>query len=921
MDYPLFPAERFTQRMYSWNSIFLGGTDRSMDITTLFWTGVQVLPSISGMKQIGEILVFIFWFTLIGLSMYYLTRKIFPEKPIFQLVSSLFYMINFYQFYNWEIARIGEISGMVLIPLFLGVFIGGLEKKINFAKYAFSICIFSIIGMGIGVQPPTLIILFTTIFSFFIFYIAYSYYFEKQMGLLHKSFLLFSLIVLFILMNMFWIPSVGNFALSSGYASTSNALDVFTVTDYLLDWTSKNTSFLNLLRMLPRVIWFDSWEGQPYFPSLIGLNTNPIMIFIGMLFPILAFTSILISKNRFVIFFTLLTIISIFLAKGLHEPFGDVYRWMIMNIPGFWIYRAPWEKFGLLQALGYSILIGFTSNHIYASLHKLSFVKEKKFKKISAKIIKKAIPIIFILMIITLNMFYNYPLIKGQMIPSSEGDIGYHEKFNVGFYQKFPDYIFNAREWINSQDEEFRVFLLPDDRRNVYNWGYAAAKDITIDLFNKGILLRQYGEGTAPPTPSDEMYHLTATMLYRNSTLNIAKIFGVLNVRYVLQRNDFRYNFYGDFDSPEFVKEQIAKQKGIFLDKTIGEWDFYRVSDEYFIPLFYASSHPVLVDTSIGEIITIVSSNEFTPGASVLLLQSQLKQPQLDFIKNYASTVFVHLENVNIEVYDNSISPFSWFSLKDAGIAARYYEGTQIVISTSSEESSDNLSFSSTEKAPYVFPSFSPDGWSANNSTLIFIKTGDEPFRIDNISEGGSPLKDLIGVWWETDWKGMGTKPLSFPIVIPPQQKAILQINHEAKNFVLSSLKINELNNLSQEKEKDVEFIKINPTKYVVFINATSPFFLSFNQPYNSDWNAFIDNKPLDMHFISNGFANAWYINKTGTYEVTIEFAPQKLVYLGSVISISTLFICTFYMSKEKIKKIYRKYRGKHVTSMGIIDV
>jgi len=63
---------------------------------------------------------------------------------------------------------------------------------------------------------------------------------------------------------------------------------------------------------------------------------------------------------------------------------------------------------------------------------------------------------------------------------------------------------------------------------------------------------------------------------------------------------------------------------------------------------------------------------------------------------------------------------------------------------------------------------------------------------------------------------------------------------------------------------------------------------------------------------MANGYTNAWYINETGTYTITLEFWPQKLFYIGSAISITTLIICVLYISKNKIKTIYKRYIEKN---------
>ena len=62
-----------------------------------------------------------------------------------------------------------------------------------------------------------------------------------------------------------------------------------------------------------------------------------------------------------------------------------------------------------------------------------------------------------------------------------------------------------------------------------------------------------------------------------------------------------------------------------------------------------------------------------------------------------------------------------------------------------------------------------------------------------------------------------------------------------------------------------------------------------------------------EYHYIANGYSNSWYVNKTGTYTITLEFWPQNFVSAGTVISVTTIIIGTVYTIYVKvivIKKI-----------------
>lgn len=138
--------------------------------------------------------------------------------------------------------------------------------------------------------------------------------------------------------------------------------------------------------------------------------------------------------------------------------------------------------------------------------------------------------------------------------------------------------------------------------------------------------------------------------------------------------------------------------------------------------------------------------------------------------------------------------------------------------------------------------------------------------------------------------------------------QSVLFLSDQLSPQQLRSLSI-ECYNLSSNQSISLMYEKVNPTKYVVHINAYQPFFLVFSESYNKDWIAYVNGEQLsdDLHFTANGYANAWYINKTGIYTITIEFWPQKLFYIGFVISITTFILCLSYISKDKIFKINKK--------------
>lgn len=45
----------------------------------------------------------------------------------------------------------------------------------------------------------------------------------------------------------------------------------------------------------------------------------------------------------------------------------------------------------------------------------------------------------------------------------------------------------------------------------------------------------------------------------------------------------------------------------------------------------------------------------------------------------------------------------------------------------------------------------------------------------------------------------------------------------------------------------------------------------------------------IDEHYLVNGFANSWYVQQQGTYDIVIEFTPQRIFEGGWIVSLLTL--------------------------------
>src|SRR5476651_1742947 len=101
---PFDPINHFIDRWYLWSTHFGFGIDLNNGLigSVFIIHGLETLLSFLGLSlQNVERIEFIFWFTLPGLMMYFLTYKIWPQKKYLPLIAAIIYMINFYLLQGW----------------------------------------------------------------------------------------------------------------------------------------------------------------------------------------------------------------------------------------------------------------------------------------------------------------------------------------------------------------------------------------------------------------------------------------------------------------------------------------------------------------------------------------------------------------------------------------------------------------------------------------------------------------------------------------------------------------------------------------------------------------------------------------------------------------------------------------------------
>jgi len=464
---PIFHAPtEFKEDCFLWSSYAgdgLGSTTRS--VPEIFpWEAFAALVSSLGFSAVtGEKIVFYLVMVISGLSMFLFVMRTFRRMRHIRLgalIAAQFYMFNTYTlFFKWP-DRFQSLFVYMLLPLLLSSYIEGIRENGNWRK-AFIIGIVSVC-MAPAATTPTYIAL--AIIPLLFFYAFYNIVHHSMLSL--KSSTIFSLKsgVALLVLNLWWILPyiyiVGQsvhkeFEVARGINSFHNTFEI----------NSKETSLLNIFRLMGYWALNSGYQGYPYFPNLSRVYSSPFFLLISTCIPLMAFASCSVKGldahiKQSIVFFALLALLSMIFIKGTHAPFGAANTWLFFHFPGFAMFRSQYEKLGNLLTLSYSALLCVAISGIY------SWFKKRLQTGASMAVVGAILLMIFI------NAF---PFFTGTHIHNARGPL-------KGNRLRVPEYYHEANQWIQDRLRHQvgnRLLYYPpsagENGKISHYWGYTSS--------------------------------------------------------------------------------------------------------------------------------------------------------------------------------------------------------------------------------------------------------------------------------------------------------------------------------------------------------------------------------------------------------------------------------------------------------------
>ena len=648
IDTPLNPSRGIVRALNVWDINDALGSHNPLVIASLIpfqvlWASLGNVFSLVTSQKI----MFYLLFSGSGLSMYFLTSTLIKEKrrEIASLISAIFYMLNpFSMILIWP-QPTTFIFLYTFLPLLLALFIRGLERTNTF-KSVFLMCLIWLLTTATAYQNPRFVIVTWTPMLLYLFF-----YMLTRREVIHPIQFTVTLALIWFALNAYWmLPNMvyvtedyGEF----GY----EALGLSDLSAFKLN----SAQIIDVMRLSGYWALSDGFKGDPYY-IWATVYSSPLFLSISFFMCLFAFLPLLLRpRDKNIIFFTLLALYGSFLVKGPNPPLGEINTWVISHISFLArIFRHNYEYFGIYIPLSYAFLIGYSLVHL-SNYAKIGVRGEAHRSKRLASIKNMGGILTISLIVFLLLGVYAWPFWTGdviypggKVIPSSR--------------VKIPNYYYEAGNWLNSQNEDFRILSLPMASWSSYatywwnngSHGYSGVNPIVWLLPKPAIVSGQSGHGLSGFIIQNWLAEAEAGFENGENYTMLSKLLTFLNVKYVSFHRDANWRFIEEHPwyistSPESFQSVLRSQEGLQLEKSFGQLDFYR--NEYWRPLHvYATTAGILIH-NVGEMLEVVEENDFVPGTSVFLLSKPSNQ-QLPI--PFTTTLASYNKNNMLIIYEKS---------------------------------------------------------------------------------------------------------------------------------------------------------------------------------------------------------------------------------------------------------------------------
>lgn len=902
---------------------------------------LELLYAIIGNPSLVQYFWWVIMSTIASIAMYYMVQQLLRDS-LASFLSSILYGLNPWLIDSMAFPLI--IQAYAFSPLLILAFIKLLHsnhyiKKIFYA-YIFTCTYFFIM---VSVHMVWLNIILLSIYI--IFYIL-----STKVSISSIKNIILSLSILSIsmisILSFYILPSV--IVLLKGSPSIVDAYSRF-ASPSVGSFYGADLTVVNVIRQLG---FHDSRFKGNVLGSSLSLAPPPGWTFLSFVIPLL-WTVPLINFKRhakntklIIMYFYIILLIGIFLASSPKIMDGVLFNIVLYRLP---LMNDP-HYYGYLISYSNSVITGYALSII---LQKVIYTK-----KIKNNAYIKFIISLLVFLIILFNIYLNYPIFYLHVLHI------YDFRFLEISYP--PIEYSDVANYINSHSsDDYRILILPPVVSIKHNWApYFYYFSLDVYLFNPSSYGRWILEAT--PSMSINFSSLVNYLLMNYLTDKVAKILSLAATSRIIVFNDTE-SMYPYISNPKtyLYLNTLFKQQGIQLEKQINNIYIFRVQNNLTLPHIYATNFVLLTNLTIENAL-LFSELTYNFNDTIAILNTNRTLPCItSYFINWNNVVDISFSNKSLKDMRRFVEIFgarNWNETKEGliyntslPIPSKYIINLYLNRSYYMIKVNSSV-FTKQGLIGVIFGFKDNDNWysvelrgyqdsvaivqSVNGTLKVLAITKYNVIPKINYEILIKVVGNLVHVYIN-DNKVLTVTLSSFATgkigLMGYIGKVVYYNLSLLEPYLIKSNIIFDCNsnrNLNTINRTTLNYKKISPALYIVHVRATKPFLLVFSESYNPLWHAYIISSDISMenkniisymfilfniifinkhsintHIIVNGYANAFYVNRTGDLYIAVLYEPEIYLYIGYLISAVSFSIYTIFLFKFIILKIPQSLR------------
>ncbi len=284
-------------------------------------------------------------------------------------------------------------------------------------------------------------------------------------------------------------------------------------------WTHAHGSLDRVLTLVAKWSWPDERFGNNV-PSMAGTGWRALTFAL----PAAAFLAAAIARPRRLRTARRLLIALIPLAivgKGLQPPLPGLNKWLYGHVPGFWLFREPANKFGVLLALA---LVTGWALALDGGFSRLRVVRRRGHPR---GLLLGHLPLA---LLAVAPLVFAWPMLTGRAVRSADR-------------VRVPGAWHEVARAVNGSSVRGKLLVLPlDDFYQVpTTWGFYGADTMVRQLFSRPVISRNPQSYVGASGEFDALMRATERALNGGDTAAVKRVLRSLGVSHVVVRHDIDF--------------------------------------------------------------------------------------------------------------------------------------------------------------------------------------------------------------------------------------------------------------------------------------------------------------------------------------------------------------------------------------------